>query len=200
MLKYFAAMIIGTAVYMVLLGQVYDFSWWLYPLSTDDYARGLVRAFGYGTIILMWVAIMGWTFFSLMTTRYRTFTFEQLTTTVGHGFSQYGEWFIPDGESSYVFPADRETDFWINLEDIDDGRAISSGTVYQVNPVYYMNLHDIPQSTYDDLVHVTVSRTGHVTATFINGDLDTRGQVKFSVSEAYDKKNTSVTNDVQVTK
>ncbi len=200
MLKYFAAMVIGTAVYMVLLGQVYDFSWWLYPLSTDDYARGLVRAFGYGTIIIGWVAIMGWTFFAFTTNRYRTFTFEQLTTTVGHGFVQYSERFIPDGESSYVFPADQETEFWINLEDIDDGRVVSNGVAYQVKPVYYKHLHDIQQSTYDDLVHVTVSRNGHVTATFINGDMNTRGQVKFSVSEAYDKKNTSVTNDVQVTK
>lgn len=177
------------AGYLLGMSQVYDLSWWLFPEPyADADARSLFRWICYGSLIIAQIGLILWAVVLFCQKQhYRRFTLKDVSTRQGHGMAAYNEWFTIDEDPGFEFPSDHATEFWINLEDTDDGREVMAGSVYQVKPVYHKTLNNVTLSSHDDLVHVKVNKDGHVTAKFVTGNQAIVGYVNFDVTESYQK-------------
>lgn len=184
-------------VYLLL--TLTAFTGLVYIGDVRDYFNPYVPGEGrgpWGNFIIISM-ILTWGFIYLMSvlvllrsipSKKREFKLTGLTTwdvTSRFGFTEHFD--IDPKHGTYEFSVGTKC-FWINVENTTFMHNVEAGAVYSCVPAFYSDLNDVPAHSTDDMIRVDISTAGHVTATFVNGDMRVLGTPMFDVSAAYDKK------------
>jgi hypothetical protein len=114
----------------------------------------------------------------------RVFTLENVYLTNGSGLGACVEAFIIDDRfNTYdIYPNTKE--FFIDLEDTDDGVGGEDGVLYDCRPRYVRTLKELAIHSRSDILHVQINKAGVVTVDYIGRDaLVTKSEIVWHVSE-----------------
>lgn len=85
----------------------------------------------------------------------------------------------PETET-FIVPAGVK-EFWVNLEDTDEGDEILDGFAYHVNATYHLDRKAMDHSSNDDVLHVTIALNGEYTVRYLGNEY-TNGVAMWSIS------------------
>lgn len=160
-----------------------SFNFVLNVLITDK-SLALLRII---TWLTVWLVPMVWVFLWYCKTYpgvKRVFTIKYVYLWNGFGMGQMVEVFDCDEATSNFDIYSGTHEFYIDMENIDDGLPVATGVVYQCKPVFVKDVRKIQQHWRADLIKVTIDRSGVVNATYIGKDPDVvKTEISWSVSE-----------------
>jgi membrane-bound inhibitor of C-type lysozyme len=114
----------------------------------------------------------------------RVFTLEKVFLTNGDGFGRMVECLdINERFATHdIFRITKE--FFVDLEDLDEGVPTQAGVLYECRPKYVANLTTTDIHCRSDLLHVKIDKTGFVSVEYIGKDANvTNAEIVWSVSK-----------------